>query len=70
VTTAPPLHLGVSWRRNTTCNKAVRQFLAVVDELARGARPRLDRSNGHVALHTACQNSSAVADVAVTGSYR
>jgi DNA-binding transcriptional LysR family regulator len=70
VTAAPPLHLGVSWRRNTTSNKAVRQFLAVVDELARGTRPRLDRSNGHVALHTACQNSSAATDVAVTPSYR
>jgi len=34
--TAPALQVGVTWRRDTT-SRAVRQFLAVIDELARGA---------------------------------
>jgi DNA-binding transcriptional LysR family regulator len=38
VTVAPPLQFGVSWRRDTI-SRAVRQFLAVVSELAWVTRP-------------------------------
>jgi DNA-binding transcriptional LysR family regulator len=38
VTVARPLQLGMSWRRDTN-SQAVRQFLGIVDELARGVRP-------------------------------
>ncbi|HEV8652956.1 MAG TPA: LysR family transcriptional regulator [Actinomycetes bacterium] len=51
MTTAPALQVGVTWRRDAA-SRAVRQFLAVIDELARGARlaTRDDtayRHNGH-----------------------
>jgi DNA-binding transcriptional LysR family regulator len=47
----PALQVGVAWRRDAT-SKAVRQFLVIVDELARGPRfpnrdGRADRHNGH-----------------------
>jgi DNA-binding transcriptional LysR family regulator len=51
VATVPALQVGVAWRRDAT-SKAVRQFLVIVDELARGPRfpnrdGRADRHNGH-----------------------
>ena len=51
VATAPVLQVGVAWRREAT-PKAVRRFLAVIDELARGPGfaergGRADHHNGH-----------------------
>ncbi len=51
VTTAPPLQVGVAWQRDTT-SRATRQFLAIIDELARSAGSATRdgaayRHNGH-----------------------
>ena len=56
VTVAPPLQFGVSWRRDTI-SRAVRQFLAVVFELAWVTRPSHRAAvDGHVGFPTACRS--------------